>query len=1134
MDHQLRYHAFISYRHADNTEQGRQWATWLHQAIETYEVPIDLVGKHNDLGEEIPASIYPIFRDEEELPAHADLASSITKSLEMSRILIVLCSPRAVESTYVASEIEYFKQIGKAGKILAAIIAGEPNTSLDKGKQKAGFTVEDECFPAPIQFEYDNEGNRTGKRAEPIAADFRVHRDGVPEQGWTSPEAYRLYLQQTSELSKKEIKKEVGSYLQQQHLMLLKIIAGILGIPLGKLTLRDKAYQLTQARQKAKKLKRWLGAIAVLATLSVIAGGFAYFQKQEAVLQKMKAVEQTEIAKKQKNIAEKEKKKATEQRDIAEQQKKIATENEQLANKRLKESYQNLGIQSFLADKADDALTYFKEIITLDPHYSPIETALADVWSHIRFLKTNIAGEDNKIVSLTFSADGKRLTSQDDHGRIRIVDITDGHILKTSKGYDGYMESTLLTTGGKQLADFSQSVNPAKPDHVLWNINLVDLPSGDIVEQLKWLNYEEKPELLLLSKNGTYLMVGADGYGQSNCYIWKTGEGSNQLITIPAVDQFQNYKWYFSADERFLLQIKHTGDGFSMVVRDSGTGNKLQSFPLSGRVEAIDLFDEKVALGLSNGTMSLFNLAQESVLSWQDSSAHMQNSAISSVDFSSDGTLLLSIDSISGSVVLQNAETGSILSKMKIETSEVIHTSALSPDGNFVAIGHGRNIDIYQKGSNALLYQFTIPGVAVNTLAFNQTSSSIAAASRKGDIKVWSLENRQEQREVKVKLPAVESGFSKLRAIDNNDYFAYGSSVYLFAGKTKTFTKIDSNSATDYAFLPHHNLWANTNYTSLHIEKHDDTNEVSLEWNLPGLKLAPHLFPAPANSPVALLVAFKHGCLVAYAPDGQLLKLNHTGKDSTGSPFQATFSADGNVGLVSFNGGVILQFTLNGKGIGEVKRHHLKELAGCAAELLEFDSQSKILLLRNSENGLFYIYNTDSKIALPLGQASVSGAALYRSADELMVVTVGLRGNVGLWDQQGKLVAKSEPPQFHTEESLSWMQAKGGTGIAIDPGEGKVVTTYGDQIYLWSLSDLTLLWRSKPLAQGNNVNIVFFNQDKKVVTITSHNSIGNTIDTILYVTIPHSIPTAEDMEHYIKNVSRQRIVQGRVVPMLSE
>ena len=32
-----RYAVFLSYRHADNKEQGRQWATWLHQVLEGYD-----------------------------------------------------------------------------------------------------------------------------------------------------------------------------------------------------------------------------------------------------------------------------------------------------------------------------------------------------------------------------------------------------------------------------------------------------------------------------------------------------------------------------------------------------------------------------------------------------------------------------------------------------------------------------------------------------------------------------------------------------------------------------------------------------------------------------------------------------------------------------------------------------------------------------------------------------------------------------------------------------------------------------------------------------------------------------------------------------------------------------------------
>ena len=71
------YWCFISYRHADNHEQDRNWASWLHQEIERFEVPADLVGTKNKRGDTIPERIYPVFRDEESLPADADLASSI-------------------------------------------------------------------------------------------------------------------------------------------------------------------------------------------------------------------------------------------------------------------------------------------------------------------------------------------------------------------------------------------------------------------------------------------------------------------------------------------------------------------------------------------------------------------------------------------------------------------------------------------------------------------------------------------------------------------------------------------------------------------------------------------------------------------------------------------------------------------------------------------------------------------------------------------------------------------------------------------------------------------------------------------------------------------------------------------------
>jgi len=303
MNRSTDYLAFISYRHADNKLSGRQWATWLHQALETYQIPADLVGQTNDRGETIPSQIFPVFRDEDELPADADLANSITKALDNTGTLIVLCSPNAVASTYVADEIDYFKSLGRSDRIIAALIDGEPNCSWDSSKAELGFATSDECFPLPLQFAYDDQGQRTEQRAEPIAADFRLNLNGKAQQGWTSTEALKQHLRESESFTKEQLEEVAKKYDEQQHLMLLKIVAGILGVPLGALTQRDKEYQLALARQKAKRLRQWLSAVAMLAVVAVAAGIFAYFKQQEAIKNEHRAQQQTVIAQENERLA---------------------------------------------------------------------------------------------------------------------------------------------------------------------------------------------------------------------------------------------------------------------------------------------------------------------------------------------------------------------------------------------------------------------------------------------------------------------------------------------------------------------------------------------------------------------------------------------------------------------------------------------------------------------------------------------------------------------------------------------------------------------------------------------------------------------------------------------------------------
>lgn len=94
------YKAFISYAHADNRERDRKWADWLHHALETYQVPAELVGQPNQHGGVVPERIYPVFQDEKELSANASLSDSLNSALDRSRCM---CRTKSAISNALAA-----------------------------------------------------------------------------------------------------------------------------------------------------------------------------------------------------------------------------------------------------------------------------------------------------------------------------------------------------------------------------------------------------------------------------------------------------------------------------------------------------------------------------------------------------------------------------------------------------------------------------------------------------------------------------------------------------------------------------------------------------------------------------------------------------------------------------------------------------------------------------------------------------------------------------------------------------------------------------------------------------------------------------------------------------------------------
>ena len=150
-------------------------ATWLHRKLEGWRVP----GRMRAADPTLPEKLAPVFRDREELGSAGELGPKIESALADSGALIVLCSPDAARSRWVDSEVRSFRAGGRGDRVFALILDGEPHS----GDQR-------ECFPPSL------------RESEPLAADLRPGKDG-------------------------------------KELALLKLIAGLLDVPLDALRQRD-------------------------------------------------------------------------------------------------------------------------------------------------------------------------------------------------------------------------------------------------------------------------------------------------------------------------------------------------------------------------------------------------------------------------------------------------------------------------------------------------------------------------------------------------------------------------------------------------------------------------------------------------------------------------------------------------------------------------------------------------------------------------------------------------------------------------------------------------------------------------------------------------------------------------------
>lgn len=814
-------------------------------------------------------------------------------------------------------------------------------------------------------------------------------------------------------------------------------------------------------------------------------------------------------------------------RNVAKENEVIAQENEAKALDRLVKIYRKEGIELYLDGILSESLAYFKEILLIKPDYASIKLAISHVWSKLKSLRAIISGEEKEIVNLNFSIDGEHLISQDDHGKIRIIRFDGARSHENKPSFIGYMKAPLFAEYFDYLASISRTTNPKNPNYVTRYIDFIDWRLDSVIYKIELPNKWPRINSLVLSPGGKYLLATKGRVtSDEDVVLWNMSNPNFKPIMIEVDDNADNYIWRFTADDKRLLQIHYVGNNYFMVIRDVSTGDEINKIPLNGIVKSIDMFADKVALGLHNGTVCLYRVDSDVKLIFEDSKTHQDE--VRSLDFSSDGKKLLIADILGfvSIIDVKNRLPQKSWNNREINTNGVLYDAVLSPNGKMLAFAHGRVVDIYRLADMRHIYHFTWQGSEASSLAFDAKSLQIAVGTRKGDIKVWMLNSDHNVIINNISPPKEEKYFYRVQSIGHGEYLVFGNNVYSLSTKNKSLQKIDTNFGDAYTISPLHKIWIKKNWRNINIEKRDANNTPIFSKSI-NFDDEPYLFSTPISSSIPIIIVLSGGRIMTISADGHIKEHIYPSIKKIGNPISSVFSNDGETGFISFNSGHILQLKINNNGINNIIKHRIEGADKYLPFLIDFTAKSNCLLLKM--NNVFYNYNTVKEFSVKLSNQSIVNATILKDINSTQILSVDKKGIMELWNTKGRLVKMNNLASRTITSSniLDQHEKNVGHEIAISPSGDKAATTINGHIFIWGLPDIELLWRSDPLFD-NKLNVIDFTDDGKYLIIASSGYSPEYIDDIIFIRIPDKMPSIKEVDQFLQQVANLKFIDGNM------
>jgi WD40 repeat protein len=762
---EFKYWAFISYSHADSA-----FADWLHKSMETYKVPKNLIGKPSRSGV-VPERLFPIFRDREELPGSANLGDNLSRALQQSRYLIVICSPRSAASQWVNQEVKIFKSFGREDRVLCVIVDGEPNATEhpELGLQ--------ECFPEAVRFWVDAERRVTTIPTEPIAADARPGKDGKAN-------ALLKLLAGLLGVNFDDLKQRDHERRQRQMVALLGAAICLMGVMIywifaAEMSRREAQINEGKARaseQRAIEAKAEAEAKKKVAEAALDGEKRA---KDEEAKAKVQAQESARLAKENEQAAKDQERKAKEseiqaiaarndaltERKKAQESEKVAVTERQKAEEREQTIRRILSAADFssaakLVDESQEgrALAYLARALRFDPRNDSVAARLTTLLGYRNWalaLMTPLA-VNGKPVAVDFSPDGKLAAVAADKQVVTFTTAT-GQAFSTPLQHKGKVNGVQFSPNGEWLLTASEDGTAR-----LWE-TATGKPVGEAMKHADWVHgasFSPDGKLIVTASQDRTARLWEAGTGKpvsepmghDSRVLWAGFSPDGKLVATAAG---QSARLWDVTGKALGEPLKHEGGvvmvNFSpdskRVVTASGDKsariwNVSDSMPVGEPMKHNNWVDcavfspsgKTVATASSDRTARVWDAATGKPIT----PPILHDDAVRSVSFNPNATLLLTA-SADRTVRLWNSTTGENVAEALRHNGQVT-AARFSPDGRFIltAANDGQT-QIWTALKGEPLLEPLVHDAYVNAVALSSDGRWAATASDDRSVRLWEV-----------------------------------------------------------------------------------------------------------------------------------------------------------------------------------------------------------------------------------------------------------------------------------------------------------------------------------------------------------------------------------------------------------